>query len=482
MPEPSPHVEFNHFTRLHPAAVNTKKLPNFGRLTTGKPLGMQASVSQDTPVRPVFCLSGDDGNVINVSKLYCGEESVSDWLRYGESAAPAAGGEHKTGCQPALHASQRRPVVVWNSTRACNLRCLHCYSDSDAHADRNELTTDEAREMIRDLARFAVPAVLFSGGEPLLRPDLFELADFARSLGLHCTLSTNGTLIGEEVAHRIHRGGFTYVGISLDGIGEVNDHFRGRAGAFRDAMRGFRNCVAVGQRVGLRMTLTRHNVGNLGNIFDFIEREQIDRACFYHLAYSGRGSHLRADDLSADETRRAMDLILDRTEDFHRRGLRKEILTVDNHVDGVYLHLRLREKSPERAEAVMARLRWNGGGLYSSGVGIGAVDWTGNVHPDQFWSDHTFGNVRKRPFSEIWMDTSDPLMRGLKDRRSHIVGQCRRCRHFDACGGALRVRAAAAFGNPWAWDPGCYLTDEEIGLTAQDVIALRAAGDYFERP
>ena len=416
--------------------------------------------------------------MISVSKLYCGEESGSDWLRYGESLPPDPSGERAAP----KAASERRPVVVWNCTRACNLRCLHCYTDSDPRSGESELTTDEAREMLGDLARFAVPAVLMSGGEPLLRRDIFDLADFARDLGLRCTLSTNGTLITERMARRIQRAGFTYVGISLDGVGEVNDHFRGKTGAFEDAMRGFRHCVAIGQRVGLRMTLTRHNVGNLGNVFDFVESERIDRACFYHLAYSGRGSRLTADDLTAQETRRAMDLILDRTEDFHRRGLGKEILTVDNHVDGVYLYMRLREKAPERAERVLALLRWNGGGLYSSGVGIGAIDWTGNVHPDQFWMHYTLGNVRERPFSAIWMDTSDPLMRGLKDRRSHIRGQCRRCRWFDACGGSLRVRADAIYGDPWAWDPACYLTDEEIGLTASDIAEMRAAGDYFERP
>jgi radical SAM protein with 4Fe4S-binding SPASM domain len=413
--------------------------------------------------------------LINISKLYCGEESGSDWLRYGRHGAPADSGAPKS-------ASERRPVVVWNSTRACNLRCIHCYTDSDTRAHANELTGEEARAMMRDLAQFGIPALLMSGGEPLIRRDLLDLAEYARDLGLRCTLSTNGTLIDEPTARRIQAAGFTYVGISLDGVGEVNDRFRGVAGAFERAMRGFRHCVAVGQRVGLRMTLTRHNFLDLHNIFDFIERESINRACFYHLAYSGRGSGQTEHDLTAQETRQAMDVILERAEDFHRRALNKEILTVDNHVDGVYLYLKLREKNPERAEKVLELIRWNGGGLYSSGVGIGEIDWAGNVHPDQFWLHYNFGNIRERPFSEIWMDTTDPLMRGLKDRRSVIHGQCARCRWFDACGGALRVRAAAYFGDPWAWDPACYLTNDEIGLTERDVADLRDRGEYFERP
>lgn len=418
--------------------------------------------------------------MINISKLYCGEESGSDWLRYGKHGHGA--GKGPDGQAVPKSASERRPVVVWNCTRACNLRCIHCYTDSDTSTAPAELTTEEGQAMIRDLAGFGIPALLLSGGEPLIRRDLFDLAAYANEQGLRCTLSTNGTLITEEIARRIKDVGFTYVGVSLDGVGEVNDHFRGVKGAFERAMNGFRNCVAVGQRVGLRMTLTRHNFRELHNIFDFIEEEKIDRACFYHLAYSGRGSELSKDDLTHEETRKAMDIILERSKDFYDRGLGKEILTVDNHVDGPWLYMRLRERAPDQAEKVLELLEWNGGGMYSSGVGIGAVDWEGNVHPDQFWRHYSFGNVRERPFSEIWMDTSDPLMRGLKDRRSHIHGQCRRCKWFDACGGALRVRADAFYGDPWAWDPGCYLTDEEIGLTEKDARELRESGEYFERP
>ena len=396
--------------------------------------------------------------MINVSKLYCGAASGSDGLRYGAARTSAE--------QPATPraAALRRPVVVWNVTRSCNLRCLHCYSDSEARRYEGELTFEEGAAFLRDLAAFEVPAVLFSGGEPLVRPDLFELVGYARSLGLRPTLSTNGTLITPEVAARIVGTGFTYVGVSLDGIGEVNDRFRGVSGAFQRALAAFHNLKAVGQRVGLRLTLNRHNVENLHRIFDLIELEGIDRACFYHLVPSGRGRSIVGDVLSPAETRAAVDVILERAADFHRRGLGKEILTVDNHVDGVYAYLRLRAEGSPRAEEVLRLLRWNGGGLYSSGVGIADVDFLGNVHADQFWMHYSFGNVRRRPFSQIWMDTSDPLMAGLKDRRPRLTGRCAACRWLDACGGALRVRAELATGDPWAPDPGCYLADAEIGL------------------
>ena len=399
--------------------------------------------------------------MIHISKLYCGADSPGDAVRYGRagSADPSA----------APTAAERRPIVVWNITRKCNLRCLHCYTDSEAKNYPGELTTEQCKIVLKDLADFRVPAVLFSGGEPTLRPDLLELVAFAKSLGLRPTLSTNGTLIDDTLAPKIAAAGFTYVGISLDGIGEVNDHFRGLPGAFDRAMAAFDRLTALGQRVGLRMTLTRHNVEHLDAIFDFLEAHRIPRACFYHLAYSGRGAALAGQkmDLSPAETRAALDVILRRTADLARRNVPTEILTVDNHVDGVYLYRKLLEEDPARAERTRKLLEWNGGGLYSSGVGIGCIDFLGHVHPDQFWMHYSFGNVLDRPFSRIWMDTCDPLMAGLKDKGSRIHGRCAAaaCRYFPLCGGSLRVRAERATGDPWAPDPGCYLTDEEIGLT-----------------
>jgi len=400
--------------------------------------------------------------MINVTRLYCGAATGGDSLRYGEkSSGPAHGAS--PGRSP-VAAAKRRPVTVWSATRTCNLSCVHCYSDSYNKKYEGELTTAEAKVMIDDLAEFQIPALLISGGEPLVRKDVFELANYAADGGVKCTLSTNGTLITKDTARRIQDARFTYVGISLDGIGEVNDRFRGQPGAFKKAMRGFRNCVEIGQRVGLRLTLTKRNASDLPAIFDFIEDEGIDRACFYHLVYSGRGSEMLQDDLKPEEARRAMDVILERTADYHRRNLNKDILTVDNHCDGVYIYLKLKEKDPARAEEVLKLINWNGGGNYSSGVGIGNIDFLGDVHPDQFWTGHTFGNVRERPFSEIWTDTSDPLMAGLKNRKHLLKGRCGACKWKDSCGGSFRLRAQVVYGDPWAQDPACYLTDEEIGI------------------
>jgi len=389
--------------------------------------------------------------MVNITKLFCGADQPADALRYG----------HGVGAPKS--ASERRPIVVWNITRTCNLRCVHCYSDSYAQTYPGELTTAEAKTVLDDLATFKVPAVLFSGGEPLVRPDLLDLIAYAVGKGLRVTLSTNGTLIDEAVAAQLKANHLTYVGISLDGIGATNDLFRGVDGAFERAVRGFRHCMAVGQKVGLRLTLTRRNCQDLHQIFDFIEHEGIQRACFYHLVYSGRGN--TADELTPAEIRQAMDTILARTDDFHRRGLSKEILTVDNHADNAYIYLKLRERDPARAAKVYEWMKWNGGGANSSGVGIANIDTQGNVHPDQFWQSATLGNVRQRPFSAIWSDNSIPLLRDLRNRLPLLKGRCGACRFKDICGGSFRVRALQVYGDPWQQDPACYLSDEEIGLT-----------------
>lgn len=316
--------------------------------------------------------------------------------------------------------------------------------------------------MLEDLAQFQIPALLLSGGEPLAHPRLFELAAYARKLGLRLTLSTNGTLIDRQTAERIKQVGFSYVGISFDGLGKINDQFRGKLGAFDAALNGVRHLKAVGQKVGLRFTLTRRNFETLPEIFELVEREGIDRVCFYHLVYSGRGSRIAKDDLTPAETRDVLEQICAWAIALQSLGREVELLTVDNHVDGVYLYLKLLKEDPGRTEMTRQLLEWNGGGANSSGIGIANIDSFGGVHPDQFWQTHTLGNVRERPFSEIWTDISDPLLASLRNRLPLLKGRCGSCRWKALCGGSFRVRALQATGDPWAPDPACYLTDEEI--------------------
>lgn len=395
--------------------------------------------------------------MISVTKLLFATEYFGDSLRYTDNAHKARNGVREG----------MGPVVVWNSTRTCNLKCRHCYMSSDAKKYQNELTTAEAKQFIDDLADFNVPVLLFSGGEPLIRPDFFELADYAAKKGVRPTLSTNGTLITPEVARKIKDIGVGYVGISLDGLREVNDKFRGKAGAFEAAMNGIKNCVAVDQRVGLRFTINHHNIQELENIFDFIEEENINRVCFYHLVYSGRGNQMMDEDVTAEESRRAMDIIIRRTRDFEERGLKKEILTVDNHCDGIYMYLKaLQEGKDELAQQIKKYIAMNGGNR--SGMAFAEVDPLGYVHPDQFTQHHTFGNVRERKFGDIWQDTTNPIMAGLKDRKPLLKGRCSKCKFLDNCNGNFRTRAEARTGDFWESDPSCYLTDEEIGITGAE--------------
>ncbi|MCD6386033.1 radical SAM protein [Candidatus Sumerlaeota bacterium] len=424
--------------------------------------------------------------MISITKLYCGGNAWGDSIRYGE---PVVSGLHSADrARTPRSAAERRPVVVWNITRRCNLHCLHCYTDSQDREYPDELTTDEGKRLLDDLAEFSVPVVLFSGGEPLTRPDVWTFLEHARKLKLRTVLSTNGTLIDNATAEKLKALGVAYVGVSLDGIGEVNDRFRGKKGAFDSAVNGIKSCARAGLRVGLRLTLTRHNVECLNDIFDFVSTSPIERICFYHLIYSGRARKLKEVELTQQETRKAIDTIINRSDELFQLGMNKEVLTVDNHVDGVYIYLRLpseSKKNPEKArqcEEVRRLLEWNGGGLYSSGVGIGAIDSYGNVHPDQFWSHYTLGNVRDRPFSQIWQDQTEPLLYGLRHRREYIKGRCRLCQWFEMCGGAMRVRADLIYADPWAPEPACYLSDEEIGLDENKRQELMESNEIFTVP
>jgi len=395
--------------------------------------------------------------MIGISKLYCGVVEPSDALRYGRDSK-------RLPSHLLQFSKDKKPVVVWNMTRRCNLKCVHCYAQAKDEEFKNELSTEEGKALIDDLAAFGSPVMLFSGGEPTMRKDLPELAAYAREKGMRAVISTNGTLIDKELAKKLKEVGLSYVGISLDGIRETNDKFRGMSGAFDAALRGLHNCQEEGIKVGLRFTVNKQNVRDIPAIFDLLEKENIPRICFYHLVYAGRGSKMVDEDLSLEESRQAVDLIMERTRKLHEKGFPAEVLTVDNHCDGPYLYLKMLKENPERAAEIFELLSMNQGN--SSGIGIGCVSWDGSVHADQFWRHYSFGNVRERPFSEIWTDLGDELMAGLKHRKPLIQAhgdRCAKCKWFDVCNGNFRVRAEAVYGNVWADDPACYLTKEEIG-------------------
>ncbi|MBT3381823.1 MAG: 12,18-didecarboxysiroheme deacetylase [Lentisphaerae bacterium] len=393
--------------------------------------------------------------MIGISKLYCGTVEASDPLRYGRHSK-------RLPSHLLQFSKDKRPVVVWNVGQRCNLRCVHCYSHSRDCEYTGELTHEEGIRLIDDLAEFGVPVLLFSGGEPLMRPDILELITYARSRGLRAVVSTNGTLIDDELAMKLKDAQLSYVGVSLDGLEETNDRFRGIPGAFGRALSGIRACQRAGIKVGLRFTINARNLADVNGIFDLIRDEGIPRVCFYHLVYAGRGTRMTDDDLSHAQTRDVVDLLMDRTRELHNSGRPIEVLTVDNHCDGPYLYVRLLKEDPERAADVLKLLKMNGGN--STGLGIGCVSWDGAVHFDQFWRHYSPGNVRDKPFSQIWTGTDDELLNQLRERKTHLKGRCAACKWLTVCNGNFRVRAEAVTGDVWACDPACYLTDEEIGL------------------
>ncbi|ADI02188.1 radical SAM/SPASM domain-containing protein [Syntrophothermus lipocalidus] len=388
--------------------------------------------------------------MIGFTKLLCGTATVSEVIKCrAEGTAPP---------QLLQFSDSSRPLVVWNTTNRCNLRCRHCYISAEDRRFDDELTSGEAREFIRDLAQMKVPVLLFSGGEPLLRHDIFELGHLAAELGLRPVLSSNGTLITGKVAKRIKDAGFQYVGISIDGAPGTHDYFRAREGAFAEALAGIHACLAEGVKTGIRFTVNKWNQKDLPEILDIVAREGIPRFCMYHLVYAGRGAEIMATDTSADEKRRILDLLVEKTLELHAMGAEVEILTTDNHADGVYLKNYIEKHYPQRAPEVLTLLDMHGG--CSAGTKFANVDPRGNVHPCQFWQDYNLGNVRETPFSQLWTG-DDQLLVQLRNKRVHLKGKCGRCQHNSVCGGC-RIRARAAHGDVWAEDPACYLEEDEI--------------------
>lgn len=400
--------------------------------------------------------------MLGVSRLLTGRVTEGDALRY----------ERHSGRLPAplLHYSaDKKPVVVWTSTRRCNLHCAHCYSDSHDREYPGELSTDEAVRMVHDLAAFGAPVLLISGGEPLRRPDIEVVAEAAVRAGMRVVISTNGTLLTAERAQRLAGIGVSYVGISIDGRPHTHDRFRGMAGAFEASMRGIEACQAHGITCGFRFTVTRANQQDLPWLFDLMVERDVHRLCVYHLAPTGRGARIGKFAPDAEETRAALDLIFRRTQELAAQGFEAEVLTADNHADAPYLWMHVAAHEPARADEVWRLLEWNGGN--QSGRAIACIDADGSVYPDQFWRWRAVGNIRERPFSTLWGAEPHPLLVQLRDRRAALPERCQRCRFLALCNGNFRSRAEAATGDPWGADPLCYLSDEEIAIDAAPVTA-----------
>ena len=356
-----------------------------------------------------------------------------------------------------------KPVVIWNLTRRCNLKCRHCYTVSADVDFPFELSHEQAMGVLDDLSGFGIPALILSGGEPLSRFDFFEIAERARDLKFrHLALSTNGTRLVGDTAARVADIGFDYVGISLDGIGKQNDWFRGKDGAFDEALAGVRECKARGIKVGLRFTITDSNAHMLEDMLDLCDSEGVDKFYLSHLVYAGRGDKNRGEDTQHKRTRHAMDALIERAWVAVAEDAPLEIVTGNNDADAVYfLQWARRHFDAARIAHLEDHLRAWGGN--SSGLGVANIAPTGTVHPDTYWSDYTVGNVKQTPFTRLWTG-DDAMLATLRQRPRPLKGRCGACAFKEVCGGNTRIRALQITGDPWAEDPACYLSNAEIGL------------------
>jgi len=352
-----------------------------------------------------------------------------------------------------------RPVVFWNLTDRCNMSCTHCYNTSGPGCTtEGELTTAEALGVIDDLAGMGVPLILFSGGEPLLREDIGELARHARNRGLKMALSTNGTLLTPEMAVRIRECGIEYAGISLDGAcAETHDRFRNSPGAFERTIAAFAACNEAGIRCGVRVTLTKENFRELEAIIDLALTLGASRFCLYWLVPTGRGiDSYRRLQLDRKDVTDALSLLYRKAKETDPAAM--EFLTVDAPQDCIHLLASMEQDGSEDladARELLASLK----GGCSAGTRVANIDAQGDVHPCQFARSPEFlvGNVRSRPFSSIWADTANPVLARFREKQARFGGRCGACSHRDLCGGGCRVRAHAVEGDFLAEDPFCFV-------------------------
>jgi len=388
--------------------------------------------------------------MINISKLYCGLDSESDYLRYERGKALG-------------------PVAVYNCTSRCNLRCLHCYSSSPADSSNKELTTDQAKLLLSQLAEYNCPVVLFSGGEPLLREDIFELTAKTVQLGMRAVISTNGTLIDAKTAQKLADAAVSYVGISIDGTKEFHDRFRGVDGSFDAALAGMTNSKKVSIKTGLRFTITKDNADQIAAVFDIAAETATCRICFYHLIRTGRARQLDEQILDSGQTRHVVDSIIERTAEFVKKDMVDEVLTVGNHADGVYVLIKMLQQVKDNAEQAHRLLLANGGNKI--GENIVCIGPDGSIYPDQFWRNYRLGNIKDSSFRQIWNNKQEPVLHMLRNKSQFADKRCLRCKWFDLCKGNFRFLAADPDIKHWLNEPACYLTDEEIAVPTKSGVS-----------
>lgn len=363
-----------------------------------------------------------------------------------------------SGAGRGRYVANARPVVVWNVINHCNMSCPHCYAAALHKPDPDDLTGEEGRSLLLELADLGIPAIIFSGGEPLLRKDIFDLIAYAKDLGHRPHLSSNGVMIDRDTARRLREVGIDYVGISIDGMPQFNDSYRGYEHGFERAFRGAEHCLAEGLKVGIRMTVSKKNRAQFDELLDHVISLKIPRFYVSHLVYAGRAHEDHSYDLLPEENREMVWHIFDRASALLDDDSITRIVSGANDADGPYLYFYALERYGELgARRLLNRLIERGGN--TAGERIINIDNRGNVHPDQFWSEACLGNVRHTAVSDIF---KNPLVDQLRHRENYLEGKCATCRFKSACRGSHRERALAVGAGLWGTDPACYLTESEI--------------------
>ncbi len=349
-------------------------------------------------------------------------------------------------------------IVIWNFTNRCNLACHHCYSYADPNS-QDFLTTEFILDSIKDLKKAGVKFVIFSGGEPLIRKDIFKIANAMREKSIMTYLSTNGLYINEKNVNKIIQT-FDYIGISIDGIGKVHDNFRGLDGAFDKSIGAIKLIQQNGGNAGIRFTMTKETEDSFYDIFELAEELNVNKIYLSHLVYSGRGLENLKIDISKEKRLEFVNFIIDKALKYEEEGKDIDVVTGNMEMDAIVLLEKFSMKYPKLKEQMLQRLiAWGGN---SAGNRLGNIDFLGKVKPDPFFP-FTVGDINEKSFDNIWLDKNNEILARLRQHPREISGKCSTCGVKHICNGGSRSRAYALYNDLWAEDPSCYLNEQQRG-------------------
>lgn len=346
-------------------------------------------------------------------------------------------------------------IAIWNFTNRCNLSCLHCYSKSTLD-EVDTLTTKQIKKTILEMKENGIKFIIFSGGEPLTRKDLFEIANFCKKNKIITYLSSNGLYFTKNNISKIVDT-FNYIGVSIDGDEQTHDYFRGLKGAFKETLKSVLLANENAPKVGIRFTMTKDTINSLEYMFDLVEKHNIPKIYISHLVYSGRGLDNLKMDLTPMQRREAVEFILNKAFYYYENSIDIEVVTGNMEMDAVMFLDKFTLKYPKLKDKMRAKLiKWGGN---SAGCKLLNINSQGDVRPDPFFPI-TIGNIINQNFNEIWKK-GEMIDKLRIHPRKNISGICRDCKQIDICNGGSRARAYAISGNLWAQDPSCYLTKQE---------------------